>query len=48
MVITSSSSNDIEKFLEALNCDFLVKDIGRVSYFLGLELDYLPNGVLLS
>ncbi|XP_040996025.1 uncharacterized mitochondrial protein AtMg00810-like [Juglans microcarpa x Juglans regia] len=48
MVITSSSSDAIDIFLNNLGQAFLVKDLGRLSCFLGLELDYHPSGLLLS
>lgn len=48
MVITYSSANAIDKFLEDLSCAFPIKDLGRLAYFLSLELDYLDDGVLLS
>lgn len=48
MVVTSSLSTTIYKFLEALGYVFPIKDLGKLSFFLGIEIDYLPNGLLLS
>lgn len=48
IVITSSHTSTTYKLISELGVAFPVKDLGRLSFFLGLELEYLPTGVLLS
>ncbi|KAF5459770.1 hypothetical protein F2P56_019690 [Juglans regia] len=48
MVITSSSSDAVDTLVNALGQAFPVTDLGQLSYFLGLELKYMPDGVLMS
>ncbi|KAF5459347.1 hypothetical protein F2P56_023301, partial [Juglans regia] len=48
MVITSSKPEAITSLISALANAFLVKDLGRLSYFLGLEIDYSISGIILS
>ncbi|KAF5474230.1 hypothetical protein F2P56_006145 [Juglans regia] len=48
MVITSSSSNVVDTLVNALGQAFPITDLGQLSYFLGLELKYMPDGVLMS
>lgn len=48
MVITLSPSTAIDDFLSELSHIFPFKDLGRLSFFLGLEFDYMPTGLLVS
>ncbi|XP_041001680.1 uncharacterized mitochondrial protein AtMg00810-like [Juglans microcarpa x Juglans regia] len=48
MVITSSKPEAITSLISALSNVFPVKDLGRLSYFLGLEIDYSTSGLFLS
>lgn len=47
-IITSSSSLAVDSLLASLGQSFPVKDLGSLSYFFGVELTHLPNGILLS
>ncbi|KAF5471442.1 hypothetical protein F2P56_008232 [Juglans regia] len=47
MIITASSSVVVDKLIASLSQAFPVKDLGRLSYFLGLELEYLSDGILI-
>lgn len=46
MVITSSFSTAIDDFLHDLSHVFPIKDVCMLPFFLGLEFDYLPIGLL--
>lgn len=48
MVLTSSFSHAVTRLIHSLGQTFPVKDLGKLSYFLGLELDYLTNGLLIT
>lgn len=45
MIIMSSSSLVVDNLIHSLSLAFLVKDLGSHSYFLSIELNYLPYGV---
>ncbi|XP_040996228.1 uncharacterized mitochondrial protein AtMg00810-like [Juglans microcarpa x Juglans regia] len=48
MLITSSIHAAIDNLISALARAFPVKDLGQLSYFLGIEIDYLISGIFLS
>ncbi|XP_040999433.1 uncharacterized mitochondrial protein AtMg00810-like [Juglans microcarpa x Juglans regia] len=48
MIITSSSSSDVKRLIVSLGQAFPVTDLGPLPYFLGLELDYLSDGLFIS
>lgn len=48
MIIASSCSIDVDELLHSLSQAFPVKDLGQLSYFLGVELTHLSNGVLFN
>ena len=48
VLITSSSSTQVQDFITQLQTSFSLKDLGVPSYFLRLELTYTFQGVLLS
>lgn len=48
IVIASSLPSATDKLVSDLGLAFPVKDLGKLSFFLGLEVDYLPTGLLLS
>ena len=48
VLITSSSSTQVQDFITQLRTSFSLKDLGVPSYFLRLELTYTFQGVLLS
>lgn len=43
-MITSYVSSVIDKLVADLGFAFPVKDLGKLSYLLGLEVDYFPFG----
>ena len=48
IIIISSSSMAIMKLLTQLWEDFAVKDLGTLSYFLGIEVHHTSNGLVLT
>ena len=46
IIIISSSSTATEKLLTQLRDDFIVKDIGTLSYFLGIEVCHTSDGLV--
>ncbi|XP_070053376.1 uncharacterized mitochondrial protein AtMg00810-like [Nicotiana tomentosiformis] len=48
VIITGTDSKEIARLKAFLDQRFRIKDLGRLHYFLGLEVLYKPNGVLIS
>ncbi|PWA51104.1 ribonuclease H-like domain-containing protein [Artemisia annua] len=48
MVITGNNKLEIEKFKQFLNSKFMIKDLGVLKYFLGIEVLENDNGVCLT
>lgn len=48
IILTGSDSSVIQKFLTRIHSEFAIKDLGRLNYFLGLEVHYDDNGLFLS
>ena len=48
IVITGNSSVAITTCLKQLSTEFKLRDLGRLHYFLGIEVLHLPKGILLS
>uniref|UniRef100_A0A2N9I5M9 Reverse transcriptase Ty1/copia-type domain-containing protein n=1 Tax=Fagus sylvatica TaxID=28930 RepID=A0A2N9I5M9_FAGSY len=48
IIITSSSTTAIDTLLSNLHKDFVVKNLGSLKFFLGIEVLSNPSGVLLS
>ncbi|XP_035539541.1 uncharacterized mitochondrial protein AtMg00810-like [Juglans regia] len=48
IVVTSSHQSQIDHLISYLASVFPLKDLGRLSYFLGIEITYLANGIHLS
>lgn len=48
MILTSSSQSAVTQLIASLSRAFPLKDLDQLSYFLGVELNYLPTGILLS
>lgn len=48
IVLMSSSSCHISTFIHLLGVEFEVKDLGTLSYFLGIEVSHLSNFVSLT
>lgn len=46
IIITTNDSENITKSKEFLHTSFKMKDLGRLRYFLGLEVLYLPTGIM--
>lgn len=46
MIITGSSQSDIDSLVAALHAQFSIKDLGILSYFLGIEVSYPEAGGL--
>jgi histone deacetylase 1/2 len=48
IIVVSSSSKAVEALLADLKRDFALKDLGELSYFLGIEVKKMNDGILLS
>jgi hypothetical protein len=48
IIITSSSMQAVDAVLADLHMDFALKDLGSLHYFLGIEVQKIPNGISLS
>jgi hypothetical protein len=48
IIIISSSTAATERLLYQLGTDFAIKNLGRLSYFLGIEVQHTPQGVVLT
>ncbi|VVA38758.1 PREDICTED: poly, partial [Prunus dulcis] len=48
IVLTGSDSNQLSTFIHRLGIEFEIKDLGRLHYFLGVEVSYLPDSVHLA
>jgi hypothetical protein len=48
IVVASSSSQVVAALLRDLDNEFALKDLGELSYFLGIEVSKLKYGVILS
>jgi hypothetical protein len=48
IIIVSSSSSVTDKLLEQLHREFAVKDLGRLNYFLGIEVHHTSLGLILT
>lgn len=48
MILTSSFATAADHLIQSLSRAFLLKDLGQLSYFLGIELDYSTNGIILN
>lgn len=48
IILTGSSSQEICKVKEFLHSHFMLKDLGSVKYFLGLEISRSQQGLFLS
>ena len=48
IVITGSSTAQITQLIAALHTEFPVKDLGKLHYFLGIEVSYTADGIFLS
>ncbi|GJW64924.1 putative RNA-directed DNA polymerase [Tanacetum coccineum] len=48
IIITGNNLNEINKFKQFLKTKFMIKDLGKLKYFLGIEVLETPTGVCLS
>ncbi|CAL1362273.1 unnamed protein product [Linum trigynum] len=48
LVITGNDSSVIQQLLVHFHSKFALRDLGRLSYFLGLEVHYTPTGLILN
>jgi len=47
LLVTGCNHNEIEKFIHIIRCEFEMYDLGRLSYFLGLELKANNTGIVM-
>ncbi|KAK9049228.1 hypothetical protein SSX86_031804, partial [Deinandra increscens subsp. villosa] len=48
IIITGNNINEFDKLKELLKTKFLIKDLGELKYFLGIEVIKMNNGICLS
>ncbi|KAA3480271.1 hypothetical protein EPI10_020719 [Gossypium australe] len=48
IIVTGSASQAIDRFVKKLDEQFSLKDLGKLSYFLGIEVNYTHDGIFLS
>ncbi|XP_071740973.1 uncharacterized mitochondrial protein AtMg00810-like [Rutidosis leptorrhynchoides] len=48
IILTDNHSATIQTFISRLNDEFSIKDLGKLNYFLGLEVTDRPTGLFLS
>ncbi|KAA3481860.1 putative LRR receptor-like serine/threonine-protein kinase [Gossypium australe] len=48
IIITGSASQAIDQFVNKLDEQFSLKDLGKLSYFLGVQVNYTHDGIFLS
>lgn len=48
IVLTSSSSSLLQRITAKMKQEFPMTDMGRLSYFLGIKVDYNKSGIFLS
>jgi hypothetical protein len=48
IIIISSSTSAAERLLHQLHRDFVVKDLGTLNYFLGIEVQHMTCGLFLT
>lgn len=48
IILTGNSIEEINKVKEFLKCQFLIKDLGKLKFFLGVEVIDIEHGVCLS
>lgn len=48
IILTGNHPNLIISFITRLNKEFATKDLGKLNYFLGLELTYISDGLFLT
>ena len=48
IIVASSVQDATTALLKDLNKDFALKDLGELHYFLGIEVNKIQNGILLT
>ena len=48
MIITGDDKEEIRSLKEQLSCEFEIKDLGQLKYFLGIEVLRLKGGIFIS
>lgn len=48
VLITGFDSRIVTNIIQQLDSSFALKDLGQLKYFLGLQVHYLPEGILLN
>jgi hypothetical protein len=48
IILVSSSATATDRLIASLSSDFAVKDLGKLHYFLGIEVTHSPDGLALS
>ena len=48
MIITGDDLNGIQELKDFLSQQFEIKDLGHLSYFLGLEITYSTDGLYIT
>ncbi|KAG8479763.1 hypothetical protein CXB51_029589 [Gossypium anomalum] len=48
IIITGNNNQAIDQFVRQLDATFSLKDLGRLSYFLGIEVQYTTTGLFLN
>ena len=48
IILTGNHEPSLKRFIDRLQTEFAIKDLGNLSYFLGLEVSYTSDGLFLS
>lgn len=48
LILTGNHEHTNQFFIDCLNKEFAIKDLGELNYFLGLEVTYTTNGLFLN
>lgn len=48
LILTSNQEHVMAKFIARLHNEFAIKDLGKLNYFLGLEVTCTSNGLFLN
>ncbi|XP_021990659.2 uncharacterized mitochondrial protein AtMg00810-like [Helianthus annuus] len=48
LILTGNQSTALQTFISCLNTEFAIKDLGKLNYFLGLEVTYTTSGLFLN
>ncbi|KAJ0834758.1 putative RNA-directed DNA polymerase [Helianthus annuus] len=48
LILTGNQPSTIQSFISCLNREFAIKDLGKLNYFLGLEVTYTQKGLFLN